>query len=86
MPHRLLLEIFIYFASLSNMDFPEKTTIKSNVTVIVPRYCETDQGGIVHHSIYPIYFELGRTELLRENGLAYKKLSSLQLHVREVAH
>ncbi|AQQ09049.1 Acyl-CoA thioester hydrolase YbgC [Sedimentisphaera cyanobacteriorum] len=43
-------------------------------TEIVPRYSETDQGGIVHNSVYPIYFEIGRTELLRENGMAYSFL------------
>jgi acyl-CoA thioester hydrolase len=41
---------------------------------IRPRYCETDQGGVVHHSVYPIWFEMGRTELLRANGVAYKDL------------
>jgi acyl-CoA thioester hydrolase len=56
------------------MEFPEKTTIKSHTITIVPRYCETDQAGVVHHSVYPVYFEMGRTELLRVNGLAYKDL------------
>jgi len=40
----------------------------------VPRYAETDQGGVVHHSVYPVWFEMGRTELLRVNGVAYKDL------------
>jgi acyl-CoA thioester hydrolase len=40
----------------------------------VPRYAETDQGGVVHHSVYPVWFEMGRTELLRVNGLAYRDL------------
>ncbi|MFI4911526.1 MAG: acyl-CoA thioesterase [Sedimentisphaeraceae bacterium JB056] len=56
------------------MKFPEKTTIQSIDIEIIPRYCETDQGGVVHHSVYPVYFEMGRTELLRANGLAYKDL------------
>jgi acyl-CoA thioester hydrolase len=56
------------------MIFPEKTTIQSHTIIIIPRYCETDQAGVVHHSVFPIYFELGRTELLRVNGLAYKDL------------
>ena len=43
---------------------------------IVPRYSETDQGGVIHHSIYPVYFEIGRTELLRLNGFAYKDLEA----------
>ena len=30
---------------------------------VVARYAETDQMGIVHHSVYPIWFELARTDL-----------------------
>ncbi len=56
------------------MDFPEKTTIERFTITIVPRYCETDQAGVVHHTVYPIWFEMGRTELLRANGLAYSEL------------
>lgn len=56
------------------MEFPKKTTVAAIDIEIVPRYCETDQGGVVHHSVYPIYFEMGRTELLRANGIAYKDL------------
>lgn len=53
---------------------PRRITIQSHTITIVPRYAETDQGGVVHHSIYPVWFEMGRTELLRVNGLAYKDL------------
>jgi len=35
------------------------------------RYGEVDRGNRVHHSVYLVYFEMGRTELLRERGLAY---------------
>jgi acyl-CoA thioester hydrolase len=56
--------------------FPEKTIIKNCTITIQPRYSETDQGGVVHHSVYPVYFEMGRTELLRANGLAYKDLEA----------
>ena len=56
------------------MEFPQRTTVAAIDIEIVPRYCETDQGGVVHHSVYPVYFELGRTELLRANGIAYKDL------------
>ena len=58
------------------MNFPEKTTVQNCTITIQPRYSETDQGGVVHHSIYPVYFEMGRTELLRANGLAYKDLEA----------
>ena len=56
------------------MNFPERISIQSDTITIVPRYCETDQAGVVHHSVYPIWFEMGRTELLRVNSVAYKDL------------
>jgi acyl-CoA thioester hydrolase len=56
------------------MDFPEKISIESHSITVVPRYAETDKAGVVHHSVYPVWFEMGRTELLRANGLAYKDL------------
>jgi acyl-CoA thioester hydrolase len=56
------------------MDFPQSITISSHTITIVPRYAETDKGGVVHHSVYPVWFEMGRTELLRANGIAYKDL------------
>ncbi len=56
------------------MDFPKRTAIQSHTITIVPRYAETDKAGVVHHSVYPVWFEMGRTELLRANGIAYKDL------------
>lgn len=35
------------------------------------RYAETDAMGIVHHSNYPVWFELARTALCRETGSHY---------------
>lgn len=52
----------------------QKTALNSHTITIVPRYCETDQAGVVHHTVYPIWFEMGRTELLRANGHVYKDL------------
>jgi acyl-CoA thioester hydrolase len=43
------------------------------VTIRV-RYAETDRMGLLHHANYLIYFEQGRTELLRSHGLSYKDL------------
>ncbi len=40
------------------------------------RYVETDQMGYVHHSQYAIYFEMGRTELLRECGVSYREMEN----------
>jgi acyl-CoA thioester hydrolase len=38
------------------------------------RYAEVDRMGAVHHSRYWVYFEMGRTELLRQQGVAYADL------------
>jgi acyl-CoA thioester hydrolase len=38
------------------------------------RYGETDQMGVVYHPNYLLYFESGRTELLRSAGVAYSEL------------
>jgi acyl-CoA thioester hydrolase len=56
------------------MGFPEGITIQSHTINIAARYAETDQAGVVHHSVYPVWFEMGRTELLRVNGVAYRDL------------
>ena len=41
---------------------------------IRPRYSECDPMGVVHHTVYPIWFEMGRTEHLRTSGTSYRDL------------
>jgi len=38
------------------------------------RYGETDKMGVAHHTSYLLWFELGRTGLLRETGHSYREL------------
>ena len=45
-----------------------------NVTRFRVRYGETDPLGIVNSAVYLTWFELGRTELLRDLGIAYADL------------
>ena len=45
-----------------------------NETKIRVRYAETDQMGVVYHSNYFIWFEVGRVELLRQLGFTYKEM------------
>src|ERR1700722_6470153 len=40
------------------------------------RYAETDQMGVVYHSNYLIWFEVGRVELIRSMGLDYKRMEA----------
>ena len=43
-------------------------------TTIRVRYKECDQMGVVHHTNYPVYFEIARTEMLRDMGGSYRKM------------
>lgn len=38
------------------------------------RYAETDQAGVVYHSNYLIWFEVGRVELCRAYGFNYRDM------------
>jgi acyl-CoA thioester hydrolase len=38
------------------------------------RYAETDQMGVVYHANYLVWFEIGRVEMLRDLGFAYRQL------------
>jgi len=60
--------------------------IQSRVSVTV-RYAETDMMGIVYHANYLPWFEVGRTTLLKEIGVPYKKLEEegYRLPVLEVS-
>lgn len=50
--------------------------MKINETIIRVRYGETDQMGVVYHANYAAYFEVGRTEWLREFGLSYSQMEA----------
>jgi len=49
---------------------------KSAVSYSVP-YADTDQMDVIYYANYLIYFERGRTQLLHDLGLPYKKLEQL---------
>jgi acyl-CoA thioester hydrolase len=38
------------------------------------RYAETDQMGVAYYANHLVWFELGRTELFRQRGYAYREL------------
>lgn len=40
------------------------------------RYSECDPMGVTHHAVYPIWLEIGRTELLRASGVTYAQLEA----------
>ena len=46
-------------------------------TKLTARYQETDMMGIIHHSVYPVWFEAARTELIKACGYSYSSLEKL---------
>lgn len=40
------------------------------------RYQETDRMGVVYHSNYLVWFEMGRTEFFRKIGISYAALEN----------
>jgi len=49
-------------------------------------YGDTDKGGVVYHGTYPRYYEVSRTELLRQYGITYREIEErgLVLPVRSL--
>ena len=40
------------------------------------RYAETDQMGVAYYANYLVWFEVGRTEWLRETGWTYREMEA----------
>jgi len=46
-------------------------------TKILPRYAETDQMGIIHHSVYAIWYEQARTDFFNQMGMRYDEIEKM---------
>lgn len=55
---------------------------EGNATAITVRvrYPECDPMGLVHHSVYPVWFEMARTELLRRQGISYRDVEAAGMY------
>jgi acyl-CoA thioester hydrolase len=47
-----------------------------SVSTVRVRYAETDQMGVVYYANYLVWFEVGRTEWLRETGWTYRQMEA----------
>ncbi len=56
-----------------NADTPPPMSCELPIRV---RYAESDPMGFLHHSKFFEYFEMGRTELLRQAGIRYRDLEA----------
>jgi len=45
-----------------------------HTSTVLVRYQETDQMGVAHHSVYPVWFEAARTAFIRDCGMPYGKM------------
>ena len=45
-----------------------------SISKVRVRYAETDKMGIVYYANYLVWFEVGRTDLLRERGWSYREM------------
>ena len=41
---------------------------------IVVRYAETDQMGIAHHSVYAVWYEVARSDFIKQIGMTYSEM------------
>ncbi|RJF71992.1 acyl-CoA thioesterase [Deinococcus cavernae] len=66
----------------------------STETELRVRYAETDAMAVAHHANYPVWFEVGRTDLMHALGVSYREieargyylmLSDLQVRYRRAA-
>lgn len=46
----------------------------TSVTNITVRYSETDAMGVVHHAVYPVWFEIARTDYIKSIGVSYAEM------------
>ena len=46
----------------------------SSISRVRVRYAETDQMGVVYYANYLVWFEVGRTDLLRQSGWSYRDM------------
>ena len=50
------------------------TSAPSSTSLVRVRYAETDKMGVVYYANYFVWFEVGRTDLLRVLGWSYREM------------
>ena len=46
----------------------------ASISLVRVRYAETDKMGVVYYANYFVWFEVGRTDLLRVSGWTYREM------------
>lgn len=50
------------------------TARRTTTSTVRVRYAETDKMGVVYYANYLVWFEVGRTDWLRETGWSYREM------------
>jgi acyl-CoA thioester hydrolase len=53
---------------------PAASAARTSRSTVRVRYAETDKMGIVYYAHYLVWFEIGRTEWLRDTGWTYRAM------------
>ena len=63
----------------------KSASVKTTTSTVRVRYAETDKMGIVYYANYLVWFEIGRTDWLRDTGWTYRAMEDdgIQLPVIE---
>ena len=51
-------------------------TLAPTISRVRVRYAETDQMGVVYYANYLVWFEIARTDRLRETGWTYREMEA----------
>jgi acyl-CoA thioester hydrolase len=53
---------------------PRATPSRTSISIVRVRYAETDMMGVVYYANYLVWFEVGRTDWLRDTGHTYAEM------------
>jgi acyl-CoA thioester hydrolase len=74
--HGEALGCWLIFTSARIPAYYEPIMIEYHDVTVRVRYAETDQMGVVYHSNFLIWFEVGRVEIMRSLGFDYKRMEA----------
>ena len=63
-------------SQLMKQFFRELSDFMHARTKVTVRYAETDRMGIVHHSNYPIWYEIARNDYIKMFGISYTDMEN----------
>jgi acyl-CoA thioester hydrolase len=52
------------------------SSARTSTSIVRVRYAETDKMGVVYYAHYFVWFEIGRTEWLRQSGWTYRDMEA----------